>query len=330
MGTIMKFSRRRLLHLAAATATLPAVARVVRAQSAVYPSHSVRLVVGFPPGGGVDLHARLIAQWLTEHYGQPFVVENRPGAGSNIGTEAAIRAPADGYTLLMAFSNNAINATLYSKLNFNFINDTTPVASVDRGLLIILVNPSFPAKTLPEFIAYAKANPGKINMASAGNGTPSYVAGELFKQMAGLNMLHVPYRGDAPAITDLLGGQVHMHIAGAASVEYVKTGKLRALAVGSETRSPFLPDVPAVAEFVPGYEGSTWFGVVAPKGTPADIVASLNKTINQGLDDPKMKARLADFGGTVLKGSPADFGKVIAEETEKWAKVVKFSGAKPD
>jgi len=324
----MKLPRRQFLHLAAGAVILPAVSHI--AQAEIYPSHPVRLVVGFPPGGGVDIHARLIGQFLSEHYGQQFVVENRPGAGSNIGTEAVVRAPADGYTLLMAFSTNAINATLYHNLNFNFINDTTPVASIDRGLLIMLVSPSFPAKTLPEFIAYAKANPGKINMASAGNGTPSHVAGELFKQMAGVKMQHVPYRGDAPAITDLIGSRVQVHIAGAASIEHIRTGALRALAVGDATRSKTLPNVPTVGEFVPGYEASTWFGIVAPKNTPADIVDSLNKQINAGLADPKMKARLADLGGTILAGSPADFGKLIAEETEKWAKVVKFSGAKAD
>ena len=324
----MEFPRRQFLHLAVGAVMVPAASHIARAQA--YPSRPVRFVVGFPPGGGVDIHARLIGQWLSERYGQQFVIDNRPGAGSNIGTEVVVRAPADGYTLLMAFSTNAINATLYGKLNFNFIKDTTPVASVDRGLLIMLVNPSFPAKTLPEFIAYAKANPGKVNMASAGNGTPSHVAGELFKQMAGVNMQHVPYRGDAPAITDLVGGQVQLHIAGAASVEHVWAGTLRALAVGDATRSKTLPDVPTVAEFVPGYEASTWFGVVAPRNTPAEVVDSLNKEINAALANPKIKAKLADLGGTVLAGSPTDFGKLIVEETEKWAKVVKSSGARPD
>jgi tripartite-type tricarboxylate transporter receptor subunit TctC len=324
----MNLPRRQFLRSAAGVVMLPAASHFAQAET--YPSRPVRLVVGFPPGGGVDIHARLIGRLLSDHYGQQFIVENRPGAGSNIGTEAVVRAPADGYTLLMAFSTNAINATLYRDLNFNFIKDTAPIASIDRGLLIMLVGLSFPAKTLPEFIAYAKANPGKINMASAGNGTPSHVAGELFKQMAGVKMQHVPYRGDAPAITDLIGGQVQVHIAGAASIEQIRTGALRALAVGDATRSKTLPDVPTVGEFVPGYEASTWFGIVAPKNTPMDIIDSLNKQINAGLADPKMKTRLADLGGTVLAGSPADFGKLIAEETEKWAKVVKFSGAKAD
>lgn len=324
----MKFPRRRVLELTMGSIIAAVSSEISEAET--YPSHPVRFVVGFPPGGGVDIHARLIGQWLSQRYGQQFVIENRPGAGSNIGTEAVVRAPADGYTLLMAFSTNAINASLYHNLNFNFIKDTAPVASIDRGLLIFLVSPSFPTKTLPELIAYAKANPGKINMASAGNGTPSHVAGELFKQMAGLNMQHVPYRGDAPAITDLIGGQVQLHIAGAASVEHIRSGALRALAVGDATRSQTLPDVPTVAEFVPGYEARTWFGVVAPKNTPTAIIESLNKQINLGLADPTMKARLTDLGGTVLAGSPTDFGRLIAEETEKWAKVVKFSGAKAD
>jgi tripartite-type tricarboxylate transporter receptor subunit TctC len=320
--------RRRFLSLAAAATALPSVSRIAWAET--YPSKAVRLIVGFPPGGGVDLHARLFGQWLSQRLGQPFIVENRPGAGSNIGTEAVVRAPADGYTLLAAFSTNAINATLYKNLNFNFIRDTAPVASIDRGLLIMLVNPSFAAKTIPELIAFAKANPNKINMASAGIGTPSHVAGELFKQMAGVTMLHVPYRGDAPAIEDLLAGQVQLHIAGAASIAYITAGSLRALAVGNATRSEFLPGVPAVNEYLPGYEASTWFGVVAPKNTAVEIVDILNKQINDGLADAKMKKQLGDLGGTVVAGSPADFGKLIADETAKWAKVIEISGAKPE
>jgi tripartite-type tricarboxylate transporter receptor subunit TctC len=289
----------------------------------------VRLVVGFPPGGGVDIHARLIGQWLSERLGQQFIIENRPGAGSNIGTEVVVRAPADGYTLLVAFSTNAINATLYDKLNFNFINDTAPVASIDRGLLVMAVNPSLPARTVPEFIVYTKANPGKVNMASAGNGTPAHVAGELFKQMTGVNMQHVPYRGDAPALTDLLAGQVQVSFAGTASIAYVKAGSLRALAVASATRSQALPDTPTVGDFVPGYEASTWFGIVAPKNTPAEIIDRLNKEINAGLADPKMKARFADLGGVPMPMTPAEFGKLIADETDKWAKVIRMANLKP-
>jgi tripartite-type tricarboxylate transporter receptor subunit TctC len=324
----MKLPRRKFLHLAAGAAALPAVSRIARAQT--YPSRPIRVIVPFAAGGQGDILARLIGQWLSERLGQPFVIENRPGAAGNIGTEAVVKSPPDGYTLLLASTTNTINATLYDKLNFNFIRDIAPVATISRNTHVMAVHPSMPAKTVPEFIAYSKANPGKINMASAGNGTPSHVAGELFKQMAGVKMQHVPYRGDAPAITDLIGGQEQVHIAGAASIEQIRTGALRALAVGDATRSKTLPDVPTVGEFVPGYEASTWFGIVAPKNTPMDIIDSLNKQINAGLADPKMKTRLADLGGTVLAGSPADFGKLIAEETEKWAKVVKFSGAKAD
>jgi len=272
-----------------------------------------------------------MGQWLSERLGQQFVIENRPGAGSNIGTEAVVRAPPDGHTLLLAASANAINATLYDKLNFNFIRDIAPVAAINREPLIMLVNPSFPAKTVPEFIAYARANPGKINMASAGNGTPAHVSGELFKMMTGVDMVHVPYRGAGPALTDLLGGQVQAMFPGmSSSIEHVRAGKLRALAVTTASGSDALPDIPTVSDFIPGYEASTWSGIGAPKGTPAEIIDKLNKEINAGLVDPKVKARLANMGSTALPGSPADFGKLIAEETEKWAKVVKFSGAKPD
>jgi len=321
--------RRRFLHLAAGAAALPALSRVARAQT--YPSRPVRIVVGFPPGGPTDIAARLIGQSLSERLGQQFVIENRPGAGSNIGTEAVVRAPPDGYTLFLAYSANAINATLYDKLNFNFIRDIAPVAAINREPLVMLVNPSFPAKTVPEFIAYAKANPGKINFASGGNGTPPHVSGELFKMMTGVNLVHVPYRGGGPALTDLLGGQVQvMFVAISASIEYVRAGNLRPLAVTTASRSDALPDIPTVGDFIPGYEASTWGGIGAPKSTPAEIIDKLNKEINAGLVDPKLKARLANMGSTALPGSPADFGKLIAEETEKWAKVVKLSGAKPD
>ncbi len=321
--------RRQFLHLVAGAAALPAVGRIAWAQT--YPSRPVRIVVGFPPGGPTDIAARLIGQSLSERLGQQFVIENRPGAGSNIGTEAVVRAPPDGYTLFLAYSANAINATLYNKLNFSFIRDIAPVAAINREPLVMLVNPSFPAKTVPEFIAHAKANPGKINFASGGNGTPPHVSGELFKMMTGVNLVHVPYRGGGPALTDLLGGQVQaMFVAISASIEYVRAGNLRPLAVTTASRSDALPDISTVGEFIPGYEASTWCGIGAPKGTPAEIIDKLNKEINAGLVDPKVKARLANMGSTALPGSPADFGKLIAEETEKWAKVVKLSGAKPD
>jgi tripartite-type tricarboxylate transporter receptor subunit TctC len=325
----MKLPRRRFLRLAAGAAALPAFSRNASAQT--YPVRPVRLVVGFPAGGGNDIVARLIGQWLSERLGQPFVIENRPGAGTNIAAEAVVRAPADGYTLLVVGTPNAINATLYEKLNFNFIRDIAPVAAIYRVPLVLEANPSFPPKTVSEFIAYANANPGKLNMASAGNGTSSHVSGELFKMMTGVNMVHVPYRGAAPALTDLLGGQVQvMFDTMPPSIAYIRAGKLRPLAVTTASRSVALPNIPTVGEFVPGYEASGWVGVGVPKNTPTEIVEKLNKEINAGLADPKLKARLADLGGIVLAGSPADFGKLIAAETEKWAKVVKFSGAKPD
>ncbi|SRR6266851_3608849 len=324
----MKLLRRKFLHLAAGAAALPAVSRIARAQA--YPTRPVRIVVGFPAGGVADIFARLIGQWLSERLGQPFIIENRPGASGNIGTEAVVRAAPDGYTLHLTGASDAINATIYEKLNFNFIRDIAPVASLVKVPLVMVVNPSVPAKSVPEFIAYAKANPGKINLASAGNGTSLHVAGELFKMMAGINMLHVPYRGAAPAITDLIGGQVQvMFDVMPSSIEYVRAGKLRALAVTTALRSEALPEVPTVGDFVAGYEASTWFGVAAPRNTPTEMVDVLNREINAGLADPKMKARLADLGGTVLPGSPADFGKLIADETEKWAKVIKFAGIKP-
>ena len=326
----MKLPRRRqFLHLAAGAAALPAASRIARAQA--YPSRPARIVVPFAAGGSTDIIARLIGQWLSERLGQQFVIENRPGAGSNIGTEVVVNAPPDGYTLLLVGASSAINATLYEKLSFNFLRDIAPVSGIISIPFIMAVNPSFPAKTVSEFIAYARANPGKVNMASGGNGTAGHLSGELFKMMAGINMVHVPYRGEAPALTDMLGGQVQaMFGTMPASIEYVRAGKLRPLAVTSARRSELLPDLPTVGDFVPGYETSAWQGVGAPKNTPAEIINKLNKEINAGLADPKIKTRVADMGGTVLAGSPADFGKLIADETEKWGKVVKFSGAKPD
>ena len=286
--------------------------------------------MGYPAGGSADIVARLIGQHLADKLGQPFVIENRPGAGNNIATEAAVRAPADGYTLLLVNPANAINATLYDKLNFDFLQDMAPVAGVMRVPNVAVVHPSVPARTIPEFIAYAKANPGKINMASSGNGVPSHVAGELFKMMAGVDMVHVPYRGSAPALTDLIGGQVQvMFDPLPSSIEHIRAGRLRPLAVTTTTRSDVIPDVPTVGDFLPGYEASTWFGVGVPRNTSAEIVNKLNNEINAALANPKFKARLTDLGGTVIAGSPANFGKLIAAETEKWAKVVRFSGAKP-
>jgi tripartite-type tricarboxylate transporter receptor subunit TctC len=318
----MKLPRRNFLHLAAGAAALPAVSCFAWAQA--YPSRPVRVVVPFAAGGPGDILARLIGQWLSERFGQPFVIENRPGGGSNIGTEAVVRAPGDGYSLLLASGANAINAALYEKLNFNFIRDIAPVASIIRTPLVMVVNPSVPAKTVPEFIAYAKANPGKINMASGGTGTGTHIAGELFKMMAGVDMVHVPYRGGGPALTDLLGGQMQVYFpTTVTSIEYIRAGRLRALAVTTATRSDALPDLPMVSEFVPGYEASFCTGIGAPRNTPAEIIDKLNMEINAGLADPKLKARLTDLGGTVLALSPAEFGKLIADETDKWAKVVK-------
>jgi len=303
---------------------------VVFARAQAYPGRPVRIIVPFAPAGSTDVVARLIGQWLSERLGQQFVIENRPGGGGNIGTDAVVRASPDGYTLLMVGGWNAINATLYDKLSFNFIRDIAPVAGINREPYVIAVHPSVPAKTVPELIAYAKANPGKISLASAGSGTPSHVSGELFKMMAGVDMIHVPYRGGGPAYNDLLGGQVQIMFATTvATIGHVNAGRLRALAVTTATRSEALPDIPTVGEFVPGYETSLWLGLGAPKGTPAAIVDKLNKAINAGLADPKIKARLADLGGTVLAGSPADFAELIAEETEKWGKVVKFADIKP-
>jgi len=325
----MKLPRRNFLHLAAGAAALPTASRFAWAQA--YPSRPVRVIVGFPAGGGVDINARPISQWLSERLGQQFVVENRPGAASNIATEAVVRASPDGYTLLAVSVANALNATLYEKLNFNFIRDIVPVAGTMRVPGIMAVNPSVPANTVPQFIAYAKANPGKVNMASGGNGTTGHVFGELFKFMTGVNLVHVPYRGGAPALTDMLGGQVQVYFGPAPeSLEHIRAGKLRALAVTSATGLEVLPDIPTMAKFLPGYEASGWYGIGAPKNTPADIIDKLNKEINAAITDPQMKARIAEMGETALPTSPADFGKLIADETEKWAKVIKFAGIKPE
>jgi tripartite-type tricarboxylate transporter receptor subunit TctC len=325
----MKLPRRRFLHLAASAAALPAVSRIARAQT--YPARPVRLVVGFAPGGTTDIGARLMGQWLSERLGQQFIIENRTGAATNIATEAVVRAPADGNTLLTVTASNAINATLYDKLSFNFIRDIAPVAGVMLYPLVMQVHPSFPAKTVPEFIAYAKANPGKVSYGSGGTGTSIQVASELFKMMAGVDMIHVPYRGGAPAMTDLMGGQVQVVFNPVPeSMEFIKASKLRPLAVTTATRSEVLPDVPTVGDFVPGYEASAVQGIGAPKNTPAEIVDKLNKEVNVGLTDPKLKARFADLGATVFPVSPSDFGKFMIADTEKWAKVIKFAGAKPD
>jgi tripartite-type tricarboxylate transporter receptor subunit TctC len=325
----MKILRRRFLELAVCVTALPAAARIASAQA--YPTRPVRIVVGYAAGGGTDLVARLMGQWLSERLGQQFVIENRTGAATNIGTEAVVRAPADGYTLLLAHTANAINATLYEKLNFNFIRDITPVAGIIRVPGVMVVSPSLPAKTVLEFIAYAKANPGEINMASGGAGGPDHMSGELLKTMTGVNMIHVPYRGLSPALSDLLAGQVQVIFSSLpAAIEYIRAAKLRALAVTTATRFEGAPDIPTVGDVVPGYEASQWYGVGVPKNTPVEIVDELNKEINAGLANPKLRAQLADLGGTALPGSAADFGKLIVEETEKWAKVVKFSGAKPD
>jgi tripartite-type tricarboxylate transporter receptor subunit TctC len=325
----MKLPRRNFLHLAAGAASLPAISCLARAQA--YPSRPVRLIVPFGPAGATDISARLIGQWLSERLGQQFVIENRPGAGGNVGTEAVVRAAPDGYTLGLFGTPSAINATLYDKLNFNFVRDIAPIAPIVRFPYIMVVNLSVSAKTLPEFIAYAKTNPGKINMASPGIGSVPHVNGELFKVMTGTNLVHVPYRSAAAVMTDLVSGQVQLYFGTtASSLEYVRTGKLRALAVTIERRLDALPDIPAVAEFVPGYEASGWFGVGAPRNTPVEIIDKLNKEIDAGVADPKMKARIVDLGGIALTGSPSAFGKLIVEETEKWGKVVKLSGAKLD
>jgi tripartite-type tricarboxylate transporter receptor subunit TctC len=325
----MKLPRRKFLHLAAGAAALPVVSRIARAQA--YPTRPVRLIVPVAPGGAADITARLIGQRLSERLGQQFVIDNRPGGGANIGTEAVVRAPADGYTLLMVGGYNAINATLYEKLNFNFVRDIAPVATVTRGNIVMVVNPSVAAKSVPEFIAYAKANSGKINMASPGSGTASHIAGELFKMMAGVDMVHVPYRGGGPALTDLIAGQVQvMFVTIVSPIEYIRAGRLRALAVTTATRSEALPDIPTLGEFLPGYEASNWYGIGAPRNTPVGVIDKLNEEINAGLADPKIKARLADLGGDVLALSPAEFGKLIADETEKWGNVIQALNIKAE
>jgi tripartite-type tricarboxylate transporter receptor subunit TctC len=322
----MTLPRRTFLRLMGAAA-LPSIPRRARAET--YPARPVRIIVGYAAGGGIDIAARLTGQSLADRLGQPFVIENRPGAGGNIGTETAARAPADGYTLLMVGSHNAINATLYEKLGFDFMRDIAPVAGVLRGPYVLLVHPSVPARSIAELIAYAKANPGKLNMASPGNGTGSHVAGELFKMMTETDMVHVPYRGIAPALNDLLGGQVQAAFASApASIGYVRAGTLRALAVTTAARLDALPDVPAVGERVPGYEASSWYGIGAPRDTPLEIIEKLNAAINAGLVDAAMQARLADLGGTPSPGSPAAFGRLIAEETDKWRAVIRSANIK--
>ena len=326
----MRLPRRNFLHLAAGAAALPAASRFAWADT--YPSRPVHIIVGFPPGGTVDIVARLMGQSLSDRLGQQFVVENRPGASSNIAAEAVVRAPADGYTLLMVTGANVVNAVLYEKLNFDLFHDLAPVAGVADVPFVLEVNPSVPAKTVPEFIAYAKANPGKINFASAGNGSPQHVAGELFNMLTGVKMVHVPYRGSAPALSDLLGGQVQVAFdALPVAMEYIRTARLRALAVMSVTRSEALPDVPTVAEFVPGYEASGWAGVGAPRNTPVEIIDKLNKEINAGLADPKIRARFSDLGLMLLLArTPSEFDGFITKEADKWAKVVKFANIKPE
>jgi tripartite-type tricarboxylate transporter receptor subunit TctC len=325
----MKLPRRQFLYLAASAAALPAASRIASAQA--YPSRPVRLIVGFVPGGASDIAARLIGQWLSERLEQPFIVENRPGANTNIATETVVNAPPDGYTLLVNSLSNAVNASLYENLKFNFIRDIAPVVTIARGTYVMVVNPSLPARTIPEFVAYAKDNRGKVALASAGAGSGPHVSGELLKLMTGVDMLHVPYRGDAPALSDLLGGQVQVYFATlSGSIEFIRAGKLRALAVTTAERSKALPDVPAIGEVVPGYEASQWNGVSAPRGTPAEVIEKLNREINAGLADPRIKARIGDLGSTPFPGSPADFARLIAEETEKWGKVIRAANIKPD
>jgi tripartite-type tricarboxylate transporter receptor subunit TctC len=325
----MKLPRRNFLHLAVGAVALPAAARIAWAQA--YPTRPVRIIVGAAPSGAFDIMARLIGRWLSERLGQPFVIENRPGAGTNIATEAVVRAPADGYTLLIVGTTQATNAALYGKLNFDLIRDIAPVAGVFRGALVIVVHPSVPARSFPEFIAYAKANPRKVNMASSGTGAVTHVAGELLKMMAGIDMVHVPYRGGGPAVTDLLGGQVQVYFASTpSSIEYIKAGRLRALALTTATRWEALPDTPTVGDFLPGFEASGWYGIGTPSKTPAEIVERLNIETNSALADPKIKARLSDLGFTVLAGSSSDFGRLVAEETEKWGKVIRAANIKPE
>ena len=324
----MNLLRRTFLHLLAGVAALPAISRLACAQ--VYPSRPVRWIVGFTPAGGNDITARLIGQWLTDRLGQPFVIENRPGAGTNIAAEIVINSPPDGYTLFLTNFSNAVNAALYEKLSFDFMRDMVPVVGISRAPVILAVNPSVPAKTVPEFIAYAKANPDKLNMGSAGIGSAGHLAGELLQMMTGIKLVHVPYRGNAPALTDLIAGQVQLVFpSSASSIEHVRTGQVRGLAVTGSTRLDALPDLPTVADSVPGYEASSLYGIGAPRNTPAEVIDRLNKEVNAALADPKLKARLADLGGTPFGGSSAEFGKLMADETEKWGKVVKFAGIKP-
>jgi tripartite-type tricarboxylate transporter receptor subunit TctC len=325
----MQLPRRRFLHLAAGAAALPTFSPIARAQS--YPTRPVRLIVGFAAGGGPDITARLIGQSLSERLGQPVVIENRPGAGSNIGTEAAVRAAPDGYTLLYVNTGSTIGAALYKNLNFDITRDIAPVAGFLRSPSVMEVNPSFPAKTVPEFIAYAKANPGKVNLASGGTGTGQHLIGELFKMMAGVELVHVPYRGTPPALIGLLAGEVHVIFDNVLStIEYIKAGKVRALAVTTATRSELLPEMPTVGDFLPGFEASTWGGIGVPKSTPIEIADTLNKEINKALADSKMKARIADLGSVPMPMTPGDFGKLIADETEKWGKVIRAAGIKPE
>lgn len=325
----MELPRRQFLHLAAGAGGLPVVLRVAKAEA--YPSRPVHIIVGFAPGGGIDINARLIGSWLSNRLGQQVVVENRPGAGTNIATEAVVRAPADGYTLLLACLPNAVNATLYDNLKFNFLRDIMPVAGIARDTFLVVVNPAVPAATLPEFIAYARVNPGRINMGSAGIGSGNHVFGELFKSMTGVNLVHVPYRGAAPALVDLLGGKTQVMFAPASIlIEHIRTGRLRALGVLTATRSPQLPDIPTVAEFVPGLEASYWSGLGAPRNTSAEIVESLNREVNAALADSAIKARLEALDASAMPGSPADFGKLIADETERWGKVIRTTGIKAE
>ena len=325
----MNFPRRKFLQLTAGAAALPALPPIARAQA--YPAKPVRFIIGYTSGGSADITARLMGQWLSDRLGQPFIVESRPGAGTNIATEAVVRSPPDGYTIFLVAPANAINATLYDKLNYNFLRDIAPVAGIIRFPNVMEVNPLLPAKTVPEFIAYAKANPGKINMASSGNGSTIHMSGELFKMMTGINMVHIPYRGGAPALTDMLGGQVQVMFDNVpTSLEHIRSGALRPLAVTTATRLELLPDIPTVAEFVPGYESSAWYGIGVPRNTPPEIIDLLNRVVNAGLADPNLKTRFTDLSAVVLPGSPADFGKLLVDETEKWGKVVKFAGVKAD
>lgn len=325
----MRLPRRTFLRLTAGAVALPAISRIASAQA--YPSRPIRIIIGYTPAGSADITARLMGQWLSERLGQTVVIENRPGAGTNLATEAVVRAPADGYTLLLVAPANAINATLFEKLNHNYLRDIAPVAGINRFPNVMEVNPSVPVKTVPEFIAYAKANAGKLSMASSGAGSTIHMSGELFKMMTGINMTHVPYRGSAPALTDMISGQVQVMFDNIpTSIEHIRAGKLRALAVTGSARSELLPDIPTVADYIPGYEASAWYGLGAPRGTPPEIIEKLNTTVNAILADPAVKTKFADMGATLIMSSPADFGKYVADETEKWGKVIKFSGAKPD